>query len=151
MEDSGRETSQAAHLAHTDTPQMVQAESPVGKGASTDGERRIPSISILRYSLLSGMDPASATDNMTYCTEEHADEIKGTGAHALQHYEQGRTGMVKEIGRRTRKRGEWEEKIGMGAPRQTKEDPPHIPWGQQGTAAPTSEADPEKERTPQGF
>ena len=94
------------------------------------------------------MAPASATDSMTYCTEDQEDEIKGTGVHALQHYEHGRTGTIKEIGRRTKRRGEWEEKIGTNAPRQTNVASPNMPWSQQKPTATTSTMDPEGDRTP---
>lgn len=120
----GTEIRQEALFAD-DTPQSsTPGVQRTERNAETTKARRTRNVSTLRRSLLSGVEPASATSNMLYCTEEEEDEIKGTGVHALKNYDQEKIGKICEIGKRTRGKGAWEEQLGMGTSRRSDQQSP---------------------------
>ena len=98
------------------------------------GNLRTSNVSTLRYSLLSGMEPESATSNMLYCATDTEEDVKGTGVHALKNYDRGQLGAVHEIGKQVHKKNAWEETIGTEIQQrkekthpQHSQRPPHSP------------------------
>ena len=93
------------------------------EGSTQDSweQKRNPSVSTLQMSLLSGLQPASSTDNLLLCPTDNEDneeeEVKGTGVHAVMELNEEYDIRTKEIGKRTKRRNEWEETIGLGSTR----------------------------------